>query len=89
MLLSPYTATGTTPAMCMRLTSIGSLYIYTMRDRQRAFFDGARSYRVTVPADIPDSRFWSVRPAHRLDRPADVADRSRVMSRAMRASRCP
>ena len=53
-------ATGTTPAMCMRLTGIGSQYIYAMRDSEGTFFDGGRSYRLTLPADIPESRFWSV-----------------------------
>ena len=53
-------ATGTTPAMCMRLTGIGSQYIYAMRDSEGTFFDGGRSYRLTLPADIPQSRFWSV-----------------------------
>jgi hypothetical protein len=55
-----YMATGTTPAMCMRLTGIGSQYIYAMRDSEGNFFDGGRSYRLTLPADIPQSRFWSV-----------------------------
>jgi hypothetical protein len=55
-----YMATGTTPAMCMRLTGIGSQYIYAMRDSDGAFFDGGRNYRLTLPADIPESRFWSV-----------------------------
>jgi hypothetical protein len=55
-----YMATGTTPAMCMRLTGIGSQYIYAMRDSDGAFFDGGRSYKLTLPADIPESRFWSV-----------------------------
>jgi hypothetical protein len=55
-----YMATGTTPAMCMRLTGIGSQYIYAMRDSEGAFFDGGRNYRLTLPADIPESRFWSV-----------------------------
>jgi hypothetical protein len=55
-----YMATGTTPAMCMRLTGIGSQYIYAMRDSEGTFFDGGRSYRLTLPADIPQSRFWSV-----------------------------
>jgi hypothetical protein len=55
-----YMATGTTPAMCMRLTGIGSQYIYAMRDSDGAFFDGGRSYKMTLPADIPESRFWSV-----------------------------
>jgi hypothetical protein len=55
-----YMATGITPAMCMRLTGIGSQYIYAMRDCEGNYFDGARSYRVTLPADIPESRFWSL-----------------------------
>jgi hypothetical protein len=55
-----YMATGTTPAMCMRLTGIGSQYIYAMRDSDGNYFDGARNYRLTLPADIPQSRFWSL-----------------------------
>ena len=37
-----YMATGITPAMCMRLTGIGSQYIYAMRDSEGEYFDGAR-----------------------------------------------
>jgi hypothetical protein len=55
-----YMATGITPAMCMRLTGIGSQYIYAMRDSEGEFFDGARNYRMTLPADVPESRFWSL-----------------------------
>jgi hypothetical protein len=55
-----YTYTGVTPAMCMRLTGIGSQYIFATRDSRGDYLDGARSYRVTLPPDIPESRFWSV-----------------------------
>jgi hypothetical protein len=55
-----YMATGVTPAMCMRLTGIGSQYIYAMRDGDGNYLDGGRNYRLTLPADIPESRFWSV-----------------------------
>ncbi len=55
-----YMATGITPAMCMRLTGIGSQYIYAMRDSQGEYLDGARDYRLTLPPDIPESRFWSL-----------------------------
>ena len=55
-----YMATGTTPAMCMRLTGIGSQYIYAMRGGDGQYLDGGRNYKLTLPADIPQSRFWSV-----------------------------
>jgi hypothetical protein len=55
-----YMATGATPAMCMRLTGIGSQYIYAMRDSDGTYLDGGRDYRLTLPAGIPESRFWSV-----------------------------
>ena len=53
-------ATGITPAMCMRLTGIGSQYIYAMRDSEGQYLDGGRNYRLTLPPDIPESRFWSL-----------------------------
>ena len=55
-----YAYTGVTPAMCMRLTGIGSQYIFATRDSNGDYLDGARSYRITLPPDIPESRFWSV-----------------------------
>jgi hypothetical protein len=55
-----YPYTGITPAMCMRLTGIGSQYLMVMRDSEGEFLDGARGYRLTLPPDIPESRFWSV-----------------------------
>jgi hypothetical protein len=55
-----YPYTGITPAMCMRLTGIGSQYLIAMRDANGEFLDGARDYRITLPPDIPQSRFWSV-----------------------------
>jgi hypothetical protein len=56
--LYPYT--GITPAMCMRLTGIGSQYLISMRGGDGEFLDGNRNYRITLPPDIPESRFWSV-----------------------------
>jgi hypothetical protein len=55
-----YPATGITPAMCMRLTGIGSQYLIGMRGGDGEFLDGDRNYKITLPADIPQSRFWSV-----------------------------
>lgn len=55
-----YGYTGITPAMCMRLTNIGSQYLAAFRDADDNYFDGARSYQVTLPPDIPAARFWSL-----------------------------
>jgi hypothetical protein len=54
-----YTATGITPAMCMRLTNVGSQYIVANLDAEGNPLDGARTYRVRLPKDIPAARFWS------------------------------
>jgi len=55
-----YPYTGITPAMCMHLTGIGSQYLFAMRGGDGEFLDGDRSYKISLPADIPQSRFWSV-----------------------------
>ncbi len=54
-----YTATGITPAMCMRLTNVGSQYLMANVDANGDQVDGARTYRVRLPKDIPAARFWS------------------------------
>ena len=55
-----YPYTGDSPALCMRLTGIGSQYLMAMRGSDGAYLDGARTYRLTLPPDIPETRFWSV-----------------------------
>ena len=52
--------TGITPAMCMRLTGIGSQYVMASCDANGEFLEGDKNYRVNLPADIPESRFWSM-----------------------------
>ena len=44
-----------TPAMAMRVTGI----LWTMLDSNKQPFDGARTYKVTLPKDIPQANFWS------------------------------
>jgi hypothetical protein len=55
-----YTATGITPAMCMRLTNIGSQYLVSNVDPTGEPFDGAKTYRLRLPEGIPAARFWSL-----------------------------
>jgi hypothetical protein len=55
-----YTATAITPAMCMRLAGVGSQYLVANVDADGEPFDGAKTYRVRLPKDIPAARFWSL-----------------------------
>ena len=55
-----YTATGVTPSMIMRLTDIGSQYLFGVYDADKNHFDGGKTYTVTLPPDIPENNFWSL-----------------------------
>ena len=54
-----YGVTGITPAMSMRLTGIGSQYLFATLDADKQYFDGAKTYKVTLPKGIPEEKFWS------------------------------
>ena len=54
-----YGVTGITPAMAMRLPNIGSTYLWTMVDADGNYFDGGKTYKVTLPKNIPAGKFWS------------------------------
>ena len=54
-----YYATGITPAMCMRLTEIGSQYLGAFTDSKGEYLDGSKTYKITLPANIPAAKFWS------------------------------
>lgn len=55
-----YIATGITPAMAMRLTDVGSQYLLASKDADGNYFDGAKTYKVTLPKGIPENNFWSL-----------------------------
>ncbi len=48
-----------TPAMIMRLTDIGSQYLVDFVDSKGGYFDGSKTYKVMLPANIPAGKFWS------------------------------
>jgi len=54
-----YGITGITPGMAMRLTGIGSQYLFALVDADKNYFDGAKTYKVTLPKGIPEENFWS------------------------------
>ena len=55
-----YAATGVTPAMVMRLPDVGSQYLFGILDSSGQTFDGAKTYKVTLPPNIPAAKFWSL-----------------------------
>ena len=48
-----YAATVVSPAMCMRLTDIGSQYLMAVRDADGERLDGGKNYRMTLPHGHP------------------------------------
>ncbi|RVI87936.1 DUF1254 domain-containing protein [Sinorhizobium medicae] len=52
-------ATGITPSMIMRLTGIGSQYVGAFVDAKGDYLDGSKTYKVTLPPNIPAEKFWS------------------------------
>ena len=55
-----YYATGITPAMIMRVPGLGSQYLWAFTDAAKNYLDGAKTYKVTLPSDIPAANFWSL-----------------------------
>lgn len=55
-----YQATVNTPAMVLKIPGVGSQYAYTNLDADGNYFDGAKNYRVRIPADVPAKQFWSL-----------------------------
>ncbi|WKX00189.1 hypothetical protein Q3O43_07795 [Rhodococcus aetherivorans] len=53
-----YLAWGISPAMCMRITNLGSQYLVTAADNEGRTLDGGRHYTVSLPPGIPAARFW-------------------------------
>ena len=64
----PYTAV--TPAMALKRVGVGSQYGIATVDAEGNYLDGGKTYRVTLPKDIPAKDFWSfcvIRPPDALD----------------------
>ncbi len=55
-----YAATVNTPAMVMKMVGLGSQYAITTQDSEGNIFDGAKTYKLNIPANVPAKDFWSV-----------------------------
>ena len=46
--------------MMSKNVAIGSYYFWTYKDKDGNFLDGAKNYKLHVPANVPAKDFWSV-----------------------------
>jgi hypothetical protein len=52
-------ATGITPAMAVKNVGKGSQYAIAYLDKDGDALDGSKTYKITLPKDIPAKDFWS------------------------------
>jgi hypothetical protein len=55
-----YGYTLDSPGMIMRLPKVGSQYLMSFKDADKKYFDGGKTYKVTLPPNIPAEAFWSL-----------------------------
>lgn len=55
-----YLATVNTPAMVVQKVGVGSQYAWAARDADGNYLDGAKTYKLNIPKDVPAKDFWSV-----------------------------
>jgi len=55
-----YAYTGVTPAMVLKIPGVGSQYAIAAVDSEDNYLDGAKSYKLNIPANPPAKNFWSM-----------------------------
>jgi hypothetical protein len=55
-----YIATVNTPKMAARIPGKGSQYTMSYLDQDKNAYDGAKNYKVNIPANVPAKDFWSL-----------------------------
>ncbi len=53
-------AIAVTPAMAIKMVGLGSQYAFCSKDKNGNYFDGSKTYKLTIPPHVPAKDFWSV-----------------------------
>ena len=75
-----YMAAGNSPAMMEKNVGQGSQYLWTYRDADGNFLDGAKNYRLHIPPNIPGQELLVGRRLRRAQ-PVGAAERPAVSLR--------
>jgi hypothetical protein len=55
-----YVGWGISPSMTIKMVGVGSQYAWACRDAAGRYLDGAKTYRLHLPPNIPAKDFWSM-----------------------------
>jgi hypothetical protein len=78
-----FEVTGTSAAVLSKTPGVGAAYLATYQDHGGAAYDGGRSYRLRVPANVPAKMFWSIT-LYDSDTRCLIQNRQEVVDRSSR-----
>jgi hypothetical protein len=78
-----YEATATSAGMVTKTPGVGSVYLGTYKDKDGDWLDGAKSYRLRVPANAPVKQFWSLT-IYDVDTRAVIQNKEQIADRSSR-----
>jgi hypothetical protein len=55
-----YEAIGNSTGMQGRILGFGQAYLETSKDKDDHWLEGAKNYKIHIPADVPALQFWSI-----------------------------
>jgi hypothetical protein len=78
-----FQAIGASLSIGKREPGAGSIYFGAFRDNTRAFLDGGKSYKLTVPGPVPSNLFWSATVYDTNTRSEIVTDQHKAAIRSL------
>ena len=78
-----YEAIALSKAMVSKTPGVGQAYLGVYRDKEGHAFDGAKSYRLRVPANPPAKQFWSVT-VYDVDTRTIIQNKEQIADRSSR-----